>query len=116
MRKVSWNSNGRHRGIRKTFMDFFSSPNVIMSIILLVPSSRNDDPTLLFINAGMNQYKSIFRSSRPFPSNGKTKTRHEQSEMHPGGKHNDSDDVGKTYHHTFFEMLATGRSGHTLKN
>ena len=101
----------RSRDIRKSFLDYFQRQgHAIVPSSSLVPS---DDPTLLFTNAGMNQFKDVFlgREKRPY-----TRATTSQKCMRVSGKHNDLDNVGPSLrHHTFFEMLGNFSFGDYFK-
>ena len=97
--------------IRKTFLDFYASKgHAVVASSSLVPGN---DPTLMFTNSGMVQFKDVFLGTDKRPYNRATSV---QACLRAGGKHNDLENVGYTArHHTFFEMLGNWSFGDYFK-
>ena len=97
--------------IRKAFLDYFESKQ--HHVVPSAPMVIKNDPTLMFTNAGMNQFKDIFlgNKQRPWP-----RATDSQKCLRVSGKHNDLEEVGHdTYHHTMFEMLGNWSFGDYFK-
>ncbi len=97
--------------IRQVFLDFFKSKQHV--IVPSAPMVIKNDPTLMFTNAGMNQFKDLFLGNAPvkYPRIADT-----QKCLRVSGKHNDLEEVGvDTYHHTMFEMLGNWSFGDYFK-
>ncbi|RIJ41739.1 alanine--tRNA ligase [Pontibacter oryzae] len=97
--------------IRQKFLDFFASKQ--HQIVSSAPIVVKDDPTLMFINAGMAPFKDYFLGNKPAPNKRIADT---QKCLRVSGKHNDLEEVGyDTYHHTMFEMLGNWSFGDYFK-
>ena len=97
--------------VRSTFLDFFKNKN--HKVVKSAPMVIKNDPTLMFTNAGMNQFKDNFLGNSIIEHNRVTDT---QKCLRVSGKHNDLEEVGiDTYHHTMFEMLGNWSFGDYFK-
>ena len=104
-------SNLTANEIRSLFLEFFREKG--HKIVPSAPIVVKDDPTLMFTNAGMNQFKDYFLGNKPAVDKRVVDT---QKCLRVSGKHNDLEEVGiDTYHHTMFEMLGNWSFGDYFK-
>lgn len=104
---MNWTTNQ----IRKTFLEFFEQKQ--HEIVASAPIVIKDDPTLMFTNAGMNQFKGVFLGNETRAIN---RAADSQKCLRVSGKHNDLEEVGRDhYHHTMFEMLGNWSFGDYFK-
>ena len=97
--------------IRQKFLDYFASKG--HTVVPSAPMVVKNDPTLMFTNAGMNQFKDIFLGNTKSKFNRAVDS---QKCLRVSGKHNDLEEVGHdTYHHTMFEMLGNWSFGDYFK-
>ncbi|MGN0033702.1 MAG: alanine--tRNA ligase [Candidatus Limimorpha sp.] len=97
--------------IRKKFLDFFQSKQHV--VVPSAPIVVKNDPTLMFTNAGMNQFKDVFLGNNPRKA---ARVADIQKCLRVSGKHNDLEEVGRdTYHHTMFEMMGNWSFGDYFK-
>src|SRR5512136_1158868 len=97
--------------VRETFLNYFAERG--HRVVRSSPLLPKDDPTILFTNAGMNQFKNVFMGLAQRPYNRAVSV---QKCMRVSGKHNDLETVGRTVkHHTFFEMLGNFSFGDYFK-
>jgi alanyl-tRNA synthetase len=97
--------------IRKSFLEFFQSKGHL--VVPSAPIVVKNDPTLMFTNAGMNQFKDVFLGNNPRKAPRVTDI---QKCLRVSGKHNDLEEVGRdTYHHTMFEMMGNWSFGDYFK-
>ncbi|MBQ0739899.1 alanine--tRNA ligase, partial [Aquimarina celericrescens] len=97
--------------LRRQFLEFFESKS--HTIVDSAPIVLKEDPTLMFTNAGMNQFKPYFLGNSEPSSKRVTNS---QKCLRVSGKHNDLEEVGKdTYHHTMFEMVGNWSFGDYFK-
>ena len=99
------------KAIRKLYLDFFASKQ--HKIVGSAPIVIKDDPTLMFVNAGMNQFKDVFLGEKNLTH---LRIVNSQKCLRVSGKHNELEEVGHdTYHHTMFEMLGSWSFGDYFK-